>query len=114
VAVEHDERGPALGLAEDRERVLEALDVVGVADAQDVPAAGGEARGDVLRERGMSSSDTEGCPRFSYSASTACVFVRCRIDQSSIEAWPFESTKRSRLGQIGSRGSKRIARFQIV
>ena len=27
---------------------------------------------------------------------------------------PFESTKRSRLGQIGSCGSKRITRFQSV
>src|SRR5215472_15127998 len=36
------------------------------------------------------------------------------MDQSSIEAWPFESTKRSRLGQIGSWGSKRMTRFQSV
>src|SRR5206468_10597793 len=34
--------------------------------------------------------------------------------QSSIEAWPFESTNRSRLGQIGSCGSKRRTRFQSV
>src|SRR5215471_20529301 len=31
-----------------------------------------------------------------------------------MEAWPFESTNRSRLGQIGSFGSNRISRFQIV
>src|SRR5215471_3824241 len=36
------------------------------------------------------------------------------MDQSSIEAWPFESTNRSRLGQIGSCGSKRMTRFQSV
>ena len=34
--------------------------------------------------------------------SPPCVFVRCSTDHSSMEAWPFESTKRSRLGQIGS------------
>src|SRR6266481_556452 len=31
-----------------------------------------------------------------------------------MEAWPFESTKRSRFGQIGSTGSKRRTRFQSV
>src|SRR6266481_4417472 len=31
-----------------------------------------------------------------------------------MEAWPFESTKRSRFGQIGSTGSKRMTRFQSV
>ena len=50
VAVEDDQRRPALGLAEDRERVLDALEVVGVADAQHVPAVGEEARGDILGE----------------------------------------------------------------
>src|SRR5271169_6683428 len=34
--------------------------------------------------------------------------------QSNIEAWPLESTKRSRLGQMGSCGSKRITRFHRV
>src|SRR5205807_6768971 len=29
-----------------------------------------------------------------------------------MDAWPMESTKRSRLGQIGSSGSKRSRRFQ--
>ena len=66
------------------------------------------------RKRRMSSSVTDGCPSRSYSAFTALVRVRCRTDQSSIEAWPLESTKRSRLGQIGSCGSKRMTRFQIV
>ena len=33
---------------------------------------------------------------------TACVLLRCRTDQSSIDACPFDSTNRSRLGQIGS------------
>src|SRR5271168_4827789 len=36
------------------------------------------------------------------------------MDQSNIEAWPLESTKRSRLGQMGSCGSKRITRFHRV
>src|SRR5882724_12855741 len=36
------------------------------------------------------------------------------MDHRSIEAWPFESTKRSRLGQMGSFGSNRIIRFQMV
>src|SRR5215472_6826495 len=62
----------------------------------------------------MSSRETDGWPRLSYSALTACVRVRWSMDQSSIEAWPFESTKRSRLGQIGSWGSKRMTRFQSV
>src|SRR2546429_4074541 len=31
-----------------------------------------------------------------------------------MEAWPFDSTKRSRFGQIGSTGSKRMTRFQSV
>src|SRR5499427_9405739 len=62
----------------------------------------------------MSSRETDGWPRLSYSALTACVRVRWSTDQSSIEAWPFESTNRSRLGQIGSCGSKRRTRFQSV
>src|SRR5215813_15426230 len=62
----------------------------------------------------MSSSVTEGFPNLSYSAFTAQVRVRWSADQSSIEAWPFDSTNRSRLGQIGSFGSNRITRFQMV
>ena len=37
-----------------------------------------------------------------------------RTDHRSMEAWPLESTKRSRLGQMGSCGSKCITRFQMV
>src|SRR5271166_3728920 len=66
------------------------------------------------RKRRMSSRPTLAWPKVSYSAFTACVLVRCSAHQSSIEACPLESTKRSRLGQIGSCGSKRMARFQIV
>src|SRR5437016_4647371 len=62
----------------------------------------------------MSSRDTAGCPSRSYAALTAWVRVRWSTDQSSIEAWPFESTNRSRLGQIGSCGSKRRTRCQSV
>ena len=50
VAVEDDQRRPALGLAEDRERILDALEIVGVADPQHVPAIGEEARRDILGE----------------------------------------------------------------
>ena len=66
------------------------------------------------RKRRMSSSVTEGSPSRSYSPFTARVRVRWSSDQSSIEAWPFESTNRSRLGQMGSCGSNRNTRFQSV
>src|ERR1700719_1930883 len=36
------------------------------------------------------------------------------MDHTSIEAWLFESIKRSRLGQMRSFGSNRIKRFQMV
>ncbi len=62
----------------------------------------------------ISSSVTDGLPTVSYSAFTACVPVRCSTDHSNIDAWPLESTKRSRFGQIGSFGSKRITRFHSV
>jgi hypothetical protein len=44
VAVEDDQRRPALGLAKDRERVFDPLEIVGIADAQHVPAVSLEAR----------------------------------------------------------------------
>ena len=50
VAVENDQRRPAFGLAEDRERILDALEIVGIADPQHIPMIGEEARGDVLGE----------------------------------------------------------------
>ena len=50
-AVEHDERGPALGPPKDPQRVFDALHVVGVAHAQHIPAIGEEPGRDVLRER---------------------------------------------------------------
>jgi hypothetical protein len=62
----------------------------------------------------MSSRVTEGLPRLSYAAFTAWVRVRYSIDHSSMDAWPFESTKRSRFGQSGSLGSNLRMRFQIV
>ena len=37
MAVEDDQRRPALGLAEDRQRILDALEIVGIADPQHVP-----------------------------------------------------------------------------
>ena len=48
VAVQNNERGPVLRLAKDVEGVLDALDVVGVADPQDVPAVSQKSRLDVL------------------------------------------------------------------
>src|SRR5262249_45753111 len=50
VAVEDDQGGTPLRRAEDRERVLDAIEVVCVAHAEDVPAVPQEAGGDVLRE----------------------------------------------------------------
>ena len=50
----------------------------------------------------IASSGTDGSPRASYSLLTALTPVRCSNEYSSIEAWPAESTKRSRFGQIGS------------
>ena len=51
VAVDDDQRRPAGRLLERRERALEHLQIVGVADARDVPAVADEARGHVLAER---------------------------------------------------------------
>src|SRR5215831_9713049 len=65
-----------------------------------------------LAETAISSSVTDGLPRRSYSAFTARVPVRYSTDHNSIEAWPFDRIKRSRFGQIGSFGSKHMARFQ--
>ena len=59
VAVEDDERGAALGLPEDLQGVLDAIDVVGVAHPQDVPPVTQEPGRDVLRER-----DAACCPRW--------------------------------------------------
>ena len=50
MAVQNDEGRAPLRLAKDVQRVLDALDVVGVADAQHVPAIAQEAGGDVLGE----------------------------------------------------------------
>src|SRR4051812_32092159 len=55
----------------------------------------------------IDSSGTDGSPSGSYSLLTALTPVRCRSEYSSIEAWPADRTKRSRLGQIGAWGSNR-------
>src|SRR5439155_22206940 len=47
-----------------------------------------------------------GLRRRSYLGFTARVCVRCSIEYSSIDAWPHDSTNRSRFAQIGSVGSK--------
>src|SRR5262245_10778969 len=51
VAVEDDEGRTSLRFPELAERALDAIEVVGVADAQDVPAVPKKSGGDVLRER---------------------------------------------------------------
>src|SRR5262245_621985 len=48
MAIQHDKRGAVLGLAKDVEGVFDALDVIGVADAQNVPSVSQESRFDVL------------------------------------------------------------------
>ena len=51
VAVEHNERRPALGPAEYREGVIDALNVVGVADPQHIPTVREESGGDIFGKR---------------------------------------------------------------
>jgi len=46
--------------------------------------------------------------------SALCSGENAGTDHGNIEAWPFDKTNRSRLGQTGSSGSKFITRFQIV
>ena len=48
VAVENDQRRPVFRLAEDRERLRDALKIVGIADPQHIPMVGEEARGDIF------------------------------------------------------------------
>ena len=50
VAVQNDEGGPAFRLPENVQGVLDAIDVVGIADAQNIPTVTQEPGGDVLRE----------------------------------------------------------------
>ena len=50
VAVQDDQRRPALGLAEDFQRILDPFEVIGIADPQDIPSIGEEARGDIFGE----------------------------------------------------------------
>src|SRR6516225_3087257 len=50
VAVEHDKGRPAGRLLEYPERVFNAIDIIGVSDAQYIPAIGEEARSDIFRE----------------------------------------------------------------
>src|SRR5690348_7728719 len=66
------------------------------------------------RKRLMSSRDTESSPSTSYLGLTDLTPVRCSMEYNNMEAWPIESTKRSRLGQMGSLGSKRKKRCQRV
>ena len=48
VAVDDDQRRPIVGGLEDVERAAEQIEIVGVADARDVPAVADEARRDVI------------------------------------------------------------------
>src|SRR5262249_38145630 len=50
VAVQNDQRGSTFGLAEDGKRILDALEVVGITNPQDVPVIAEESRRDVLGE----------------------------------------------------------------
>jgi hypothetical protein len=62
-------------------------------------------------KRLMSSSVTAIWPKRSYCLLTALTPLRCSTAYRSMEAWPIDSTKRSRFGQIGSSGSNRSTRF---
>src|SRR5690349_24237207 len=54
-------------------------------------------------------------PSRSYLGLTALVCVKCRIEYSSIDACPIDSTKRSRLGQkIGRATSELQSRRDLV
>src|SRR6516162_997696 len=64
------------------------------------------------RKRFISSRLTDTSPNLSYFALTALTWARNRVEYSSIEAWPADNTKRSRLGKIGSSGSKLRNRCQ--
>src|SRR5262249_2361777 len=48
VAVQNNERRPLFGLAENIQSPLDAVDVVGITDAQDVPSIGQETAGHIL------------------------------------------------------------------
>ena len=50
MAVQNDERGPAFRLLENRERLFDSANVIGIADAQNVPAVGEKTRGHILGE----------------------------------------------------------------
>src|SRR5215472_10006612 len=50
VAIENDQGGSALSFPECRERTLDPLHVISIADAQHVPAISQEARCDILGE----------------------------------------------------------------
>src|SRR6476660_6972732 len=50
MAVQNDECRATLGLVKDIQRLLDALDVIGIAYAQNVPPVAEEAGGDVLGE----------------------------------------------------------------
>src|SRR4029077_8529115 len=50
MAVQNNERGPAFRLLEYRERLFDSVNVVGIADAQNVPAVSEKTRGHVFGE----------------------------------------------------------------
>src|SRR6476660_5126874 len=51
MAVQYNERGPAFRLLENREGLFDSVNLIGIADAQDVPAVGEKTRGHVFGER---------------------------------------------------------------
>src|SRR6476619_286341 len=50
MAVQNDERGPSFRLLECRERLFDSVKVIGIADAQNVPAVGEKTRGYIFGE----------------------------------------------------------------
>src|SRR6516164_6709111 len=51
MAVENDQGRPVSCLAEDRECLLDAFEIVGIADPQHIPMVGEKARGDIFGKR---------------------------------------------------------------
>src|ERR1051325_6902759 len=51
MAIQNDKCGPAFRLFENRERLFDSVNVIGIADAQDIPAVSEKTRGHVFGER---------------------------------------------------------------
>ena len=75
MAVENEESGSALRLPEDLQGVVDAIDIVGIPDPQDVPAVSQEAGRDVLRE---------GDPRVSLDGDVVVVVNPTEVVQTQV------------------------------